>query len=41
MSRFTIPRDLYYGENAMEELKNLKIEKKIYYPGGAFAFHLE
>ena len=24
MSRFTIPRDLYYGENAMEELKNLK-----------------
>ena len=28
MSRFTIPRDLYYGENAMEELKNLKGYKK-------------
>ena len=28
MSRFTIPRDLYYGDNAMEELKNLKGHKK-------------
>ena len=28
MSRFTIPRDLYYGDNAMEELKNLKGYKK-------------
>ena len=28
MSRFTIPRDVYYGDNAMEELKNLKGYKK-------------
>lgn len=28
MSRFTIPRDLYYGENAIEELKCLKGHKK-------------
>ena len=28
MSRFTIPRDLYYGDNSMEELKNLKGHKK-------------
>lgn len=28
MSRFTIPRDLYYGENAIEELKCLKGYKK-------------
>ena len=28
MSRFTIPRDLYYGDNAMEELKNLQGHKK-------------
>ena len=28
MSRFTIPRDLYYVDNAMEELKNLKGYKK-------------
>jgi alcohol dehydrogenase class IV len=24
MARFTIPRDIYYGENAMKELRNLK-----------------
>lgn len=24
MARFTLPRDIYFGENAMEELKNLK-----------------
>lgn len=28
MSRFTIPRDLYYGENAMDEMKALKGHKK-------------
>ena len=28
MSGFTIPRDLYYGDNAMEELKNLQGHKK-------------
>lgn len=28
MARFTLPRDLYFGENAMEELKVLKGHKK-------------
>lgn len=30
MSRFTLPRDIYFGENAMEELKNLKGYKKAF-----------
>lgn len=28
MARFTLPRDIYFGENAMEELKNLKGHKR-------------
>ena len=28
MARFTLPRDIYYGDNAIEELKNLKGHKK-------------
>lgn len=28
MSRFTLPRDIYYGEGAIDELKNLKGYKK-------------
>ena len=28
MARFTIPRDVYYGPNAMEELKVLQGHKK-------------
>lgn len=28
MARFTIPRDVYYGPNAIEELKVLKGHKK-------------
>ncbi len=28
MSRFTLPRDIYFGENALEELKNLKGKKR-------------
>ncbi len=28
MARFTLPRDLYFGENAIDELKNLKGYKK-------------
>ena len=28
MSRFTLPRDIYYGENAIGELKNLKGYKR-------------
>lgn len=30
MARFTLPRDIYFGENAMEELKNLKGHKKAF-----------
>ncbi len=28
MARFTLPRDIYFGEHAIEELKNLKGHKK-------------
>ena len=28
MARFTLPRDVYFGENAMENLKNLKGKNK-------------
>ena len=35
MSRFTLPRDIYYGENALEELKNLKGKKAIVCIGGS------
>ena len=28
MARFTLPRDLYFGPGAMEELKNLNGYKK-------------
>ena len=27
MARFTLPRDIYFGENAMENLKNLSGKK--------------
>lgn len=30
MARFTLPRDIYFGENSMEELKNLKGYKKAF-----------
>lgn len=30
MARFTLPRDLYYGAGAMEELKNLKGHKRAF-----------
>ena len=30
MARFTLPRDIYFGENAMEELKCLKGHKKAF-----------
>lgn len=29
MSRFTLPRDIYYGQNALETLKTLKGKKAI------------
>ena len=34
MSRFTIPRDIYYGAGSLEELKNLKGKKAIVVVGG-------
>ncbi|MDN5107920.1 iron-containing alcohol dehydrogenase [Aliarcobacter butzleri] len=34
MSRFTIPRDIYYGKGALENLKNLKGKKAIIVLGG-------
>ena len=34
MSRFTLPRDIYYGANALEELKNLTGKKAILVLGG-------
>ena len=27
MSRFTLPRDIYYGKGSIDELKNLKGQK--------------
>ena len=34
MNRFTLPRDIYYGENALEVLKTLKGKKAILVLGG-------
>lgn len=34
MARFTLPRDLYHGKGALEELKNLKGSKAIVVVGG-------
>lgn len=34
MSRFTIPRDIYYGKGSLEELKNLKGKKAMVVVGG-------
>lgn len=34
MSRFTLPRDLYYGKGSVDELKNLKGKKAIVVVGG-------
>ncbi|MCY6484565.1 iron-containing alcohol dehydrogenase [Clostridium aestuarii] len=34
MSRFTIPRDVYFGEGAIQELKNLKGKRAIIVIGG-------
>ena len=34
MGRFTLPRDIYHGEGALEELKNLKGKKAIIVVGG-------
>lgn len=34
MNRFTLPRDIYYGKDSLEELKNLKGKKAILVLGG-------
>ncbi len=34
MARFTLPRDLYYGENALEALKDFKGKKAVIVMGG-------
>ena len=34
MARFTLPRDIYFGENAMENLKNLSGKRAIVVVGG-------
>ena len=34
MSRFTIPRDTYFGQGTIEELKNLEGKKAIIVIGG-------
>jgi len=34
MSRFTLPRDVYYGKNSLEELKNITGKKAILVVGG-------
>ena len=34
MSRFTLPRDIYYGKGSIDELKNLKGKKAIVVVGG-------
>lgn len=34
MKRFTLPRDIYYGEGALEQLKNIKGKKAILVLGG-------
>lgn len=34
MSRFTLPRDIYYGSGSLSELKNLKGQKAIVVTGG-------
>ena len=35
MGRFTLPRDLYYGKDALENLKNLSGTKAIVVSGGS------
>ncbi|AWI04714.1 iron-containing alcohol dehydrogenase [Clostridium drakei] len=34
MSRFTLPRDIYFGDNSLAELKNLKGKKAVVVVGG-------
>ena len=34
MARFTLPRDIYYGNGTIDELKNLKGKKAIVVVGG-------
>lgn len=34
MARFTLPRDIYFGKNALDELKNIKGKKAVVVVGG-------
>ncbi|GIW48608.1 MAG: hypothetical protein KatS3mg079_084 [Caloramator sp.] len=34
MARFTLPRDIYFGKNSLEELKKLKGKKAVIVVGG-------
>ena len=34
MSRFTLPRDMYYGKGSLEQLKNLKGKRAVLVLGG-------
>lgn len=34
MARFTLPRDIYFGKNALDELKNIKGKKAVIVVGG-------
>ena len=34
MARFTLPRDIYFGDNSLEVLKNLKGKKAVIVVGG-------
>lgn len=35
MGRFTLPRDLYYGKDSLENLKNIDGKKAIVVSGGS------
>ena len=34
MARFTLPRDIYYGKNALDELKKIKGKRAVVVVGG-------
>lgn len=41
MARFTIPRDIYFGNGTIEELKNLKGKKALMVIGGGLIKKVE
>ena len=40
MARFTLPRDIYFGPDAISELKNLKGYKKAFIVTGGHSMNL-